>query len=258
MPPKKGKKGKGKAKKVKYVPDPDAPYRDLLNEEYYIPKVFVERRRKELIEKINTAITASLSGDASGDAVLSGEVPMPELSNICGTLDLCLSTEQVLQLQCMVAPDVKPEAELTDLKAFDRALTSEPGVLFADKGKLQDVLLNLLTTRILSYDAQVLQKPNPAFPTRVLSVIYSTGEKNIRKCFEALWHHCGSQYSLTPDNEKVRCLATIELKDVMKRKIISEPGFTDDELQHLVVAFGDANEDVIREDNFLFVMQNMV
>lgn len=261
MPPKtkkRGKKGK-KAKKVKYVPDPDLAYKQELHREYYLPKIFWERHEEDLLVLIDEAITAALVGDLnSTQKPQPNEVPMAHLSSISGSLGLCLSADQLRQMKAMVTPVPKVTSDLQDLEAFDRALTSEPVVEMADKEKLRRLLLELLHTRVLSYDAQVLHKPDPKFPVRVLSVVYSTEDRGIQKCFDALWPACGSQYTITPQNDKIRCLGVSELREMITRPDSVEPPFTDDELQAMILAFEDTGEDMIREDNFLLVMQDVL
>lgn len=263
MPAKKGKKGgKGKkAKKVKYVPDPDAAYKQQLNADWYLPKIFRTQADKDLQLVIEEAITASLVGDTSyfsGEKKEDNRIPMLHVPSICATLGLCLSTEQCELVKSMVAPPPSAATEVEELQQFDAALTTDVRVEQADKQKVIAVLMDMLHTRVLSYDAQILEKPNPAFPTRVLSVVYTTEDAMIRKCFEALWPACGSQYTTGPQKEKIRCLGVSEARELVTHHATTEPLFTDDEAQHMILALEDTGDEIIREDNFLMVMHDVM
>lgn len=260
MPAKK-KGRKGKAKKVKIVPDPDAPYKEQLHGEYYLPKFFAQRKNDDLISAIEDAIDSALVGDSnyfSTDNKDLNRIPMSQVPFICSTLGLCPSAEQCELMKTMVTPDPVVPKEGDDLQNFDGMLTSDSPIEMASKEKLVRLLLDLLRTRVLSYDAQVLANPNPAFPVRVLSVMYTPEESIIRKCFDALWPACGSQYTLTKQKEKIRCLGVSEVRELAAHQSTTEPPFTEEELQHMVLAFEDVGEDLIREDNFLLVMQDVL
>eukprot|EP00796_Vickermania_ingenoplastis_P000571 gene571-317_t len=243
---------------IKYVPDPDLAYNRELFETHYISKHSRTTKNEELLKKIEDAILASQVGEHSSASTALGKgekdpnkIPMSSLHFVAGTLGLCLSQEQLDLIKYMVALDTTPPTEAEELEAFDRVLTTEPPEEMADKKKVIELMIELLHTRVLSYDGQVLKTPNPNFPPRVLSVVYGTEEGTIQKIFDALWPACGSQYTLTPQKEKVRCLGVSELRDLVTRQATSEAPFTDEEVQHMTLALEDAGEDLIREDTFL-------
>lgn len=257
MPPKgsKGRKTSKKQKKAKYIPDPDLAYKDQLNAEYYIPKVFREKRDIELSTLLDNAITASTVDIFERDG-LSDTIPIDCLGFICGSLGLSLSPIQLEQLKVMTTSPRK--TPLLQETADGTPSVESPTNKQVDKKRLKEVLLELLHNRILSYDAQVLAEPDPRFSTRILSIVYCTTEDRIQKCFEALWPACGSQYTLTKGNEKIRCLGIGELWDFLGEKGPSELPLTDQEFRDFVLAFEDPGENLIREDIFLLMMVNVL
>ncbi|EPY27725.1 hypothetical protein STCU_05607 [Strigomonas culicis] len=84
----------------------------------------------------------------------------------------------------------------------------------ADKGKLRKVLIEVLKTRILEYNPQVLQFPHPEFPNRVSSILYKVEEARIEACFTTLWKACGSMYTTEDHEASARCLATNEIQKI--------------------------------------------
>lgn len=255
MPPKgtKSRKKSKKQKKVKYIPDPDLAYKDQLNADYYIPMLFREKRDAELATLLDDAITASGVEKYEKDSP-SDQIPVDCLGFLCGSLGLSLSPQQLEQVKVMTTSSLKSSVnqETTD----DPLRVESPTRNLADKNRLKEILLVLFHTRILSYDAQVLAEPDSRFPTRVLSIVYSATDARIQKCFETLWRACGSQYTLTKSNEKIRCLGVGELRDFLGEKGSSELPLNDQEFRDFVLAFEDPGENLIREDNFLVIMGN--
>lgn len=257
MPPKasKPKRKSKKQKKVKYIPDPDLAFKEHLNAEYYVAKIFREKRDEELAVYVDNAITASAGESFEHDASLD-KIPADRLGFICASLGLSLSSFQLEQLKVMTTYPLKSSAS-QDATDNVVSLEAQPDCL-ADKKRLKNILLELLHTRILSYDAQLLAQPDSRFPTRLLSIVYPAEQLRIQKCFEALWSACGSQYTLTKGNEKVRCLGVGELRDFLGKNGSSELPLTDQELRDFVLAFEDPGENLIREDIFLLTMENVL
>lgn len=259
MPPNKSAKRGKKAKKVKYVPDPDLAFKDQLNAEYYIPKIFRDNRNIELSHLVDEAILSALVGFHGEWSEEATEVPMSLVGFICGALGFCLTPEQLGQVKTMVSPSPKAALEPSTVEGENGSSIVEKKLQIevADRARLHRFLVELFYSRIISYDAQVLENPDPSLPTRVLSVAYSTQDQNINRVFEALWPACGSQYTLTKKNEKIRCLNITELSELVRSNSTANFPFTNDELRDFVLSFEESGEDIIREDNFLLIMKNV-
>lgn len=273
---KKGGSKKKKAKRVAPIPDPDGPYRETLNKELFIPWNARERscaeRRAIIEEAIDAFTTAGGTETAKRESQLQ-LIPMQYMPLIVRALGFCPSQAQRNQIRAMIlAPeatqaipraDEEPSAVVENVEAArEKPSAALSSVEFADRSKLVQLLDGLMRTRVLSYDSQVLAHPDPASPVRASSVVYTADEASIQACFDTVWKACGSRYSLSANEERIRCLCLPDFENLCFRNtsLLSsslDDAFTEAEREELIFALKEAGEDIIREDTFFFTLMNV-
>ncbi|GET86527.1 hypothetical protein, conserved [Leishmania tarentolae] len=245
----KRKKKVGK-KPPKVVPDPDAVYRQQLDETLYIPKVV----RKEVLDtygKVADLAIMANTVDVSSqlDACPQGPISFIKVPSIFRSLGLCLTNDQIDQIEAMVAQNSQHVSQ----ESRDANKMQRPGT-FADHEKLRALLVELLHTHVLAYDPQVLTCPHPRFPDRVSSVVYNSTESDIRSCFDKIWETTGKQMFTAADGQKIRCVAVEQLEELLTRTQMEEAttkNLTEKELEDFYFLVKDVNDNVVREDAFL-------
>ncbi|KAK7198941.1 hypothetical protein NESM_000861200 [Novymonas esmeraldas] len=251
--PAKGKK-KGSKKPAKIVPDPDAAYRQQLDETWYMPKAARLRALEAYGAAADSAITANTVDVSSPqrDAQREGPISFIRVPDIFRALGLCLTEDQISQITAMTAQIAAPPSPEDGV-----AEPADPAQVpsgYADRGKLRALLVELLHTRVLAYDPQVLASPHPKFPERVSSVVYSATEKDIRACFSSIWEATGRKVRVAADGTAVRCIAVDQLEELLasaQADVVGTQTLTRKELQDLYFFVMDAKDDVVKEDAFL-------
>lgn len=255
---KKGKGGKGGAKKgaVKVVPDPDAGYKQQLDETFYLSKPARVKLNKEYAAVVDAAIkanTVSVTATTSTEFIMPTQVLLMKVPEIVRSLGLCVTDSQVDQICCMVshaAPLPPNPADATQ----DSEAASPSVATYADTEKIRQVLCEILHTHVLAYDPQVLSCPDPRFPTRVSSVVYKISERDLVSCFECIWDATGRKSVIRSDGTTARCFNVDELEAVMaeaQKDITSVQPLTKKELEDLYFFVKGDSSDVIAEDAFL-------
>ncbi|KAG5484978.1 hypothetical protein LSCM1_07057 [Leishmania martiniquensis] len=248
-----GRKKSGK-KPTKMVPDPDAAYRQQLNEILYIPKVV----RKKVLDThgaaADVAITACTVDTLSPQraAHREGPIPMIKVPSIFRSLGLCLTDDQFAQVTAMIAQKAE-DISLENGAASQVQPIQRPG-MYADREQLRALLVELLHTRVLAYDPQVLPCPHPRFPNRVSSVVYNATESDIRSCFNTIWEASGKMMIVTTGGTHARCIAVEQLEELLRisqTEGAAAQALTQKELQDLYFFAKDAKHDVLKEDAFL-------
>ncbi|KAG5510705.1 hypothetical protein GH5_06926 [Leishmania sp. Ghana 2012 LV757] len=248
-----GKKRSGK-KPAKIVPDPDAAYRQQLNEIVYIPKMVREKALDAYGTAADLAITACAVDTLLPQRGVYRESPisMINVPNIFCSLGLCLTDDQFDQVTAMIAQKAA-HISLGNGAGSQLEQIRLPGV-YADREKLHGLLVELLHTRVLAYDPQVLPCPHPRFPDRVSSVVYRSTESDIRSCFNTIWEASGRMVLVTPSGANTRCVAVEQLEELLRSaqtKGGATQALTQKELQDLYFFAKDVKHDVLKEDAFL-------
>ncbi|CAD2222646.1 hypothetical protein AGDE_12288 [Angomonas deanei] len=235
MPVIKGKKAKSKkAKKPKVVPDPDEKFKQTLDTEMYVPKRTRERNDDELSQRVNSVFNLYTSEETQSDPNV---VPMIKIAPIVRSLGLCPTNDQLKLISTMAAK-------------------GDNGAAYVERKVLEAVLLDILRTRILNYNPQVLSAPHPNFPERFSSVVYTAEEKHIAATFDSLWKTCGSCVT-TSEGGDLRYIDAKELQKVAldsPELITGENEFTQQEIEDFLLTFTSSDSNVIREDTFLLLM----
>jgi hypothetical protein len=255
---KKGKGAKGGSKKgaVKLVPDPDAAYKQQLDEKLYLSRPTRAKLSNQYTSAVDTAIKANI---VSGTSTPTGEFSMPKqilllkMPEIVRSLGLCVTDDQVDQICCMVSQAAPPSEAPADAANRQEAASQETGA-FADTERVRQVLSDIMHTHVLAYDPQVLLRPDPRFPARVSSVVYKVSESDLVSCFETLWDATGKNSVIRSDGSQVRCFNMDELEAMMggvQKQISSVQPLTKKELDDLYFFVKGEGSDVIGEDTFL-------
>lgn len=238
------KKGGAKSKKAKapkIEPDPDAAYKEQLSANLYIPRNQRAKIDGKYAERVSEVIETYQLTEPVGDTI-----PLTKISFIIRTLGLAATSEQVKQICTMVQIKLPSERQ-----------PGADGLFVADKAKLHKVLSDILRTRILNYNPQELQFPDPKFPNRVSSILYKAEESRIEACFTTLWKACGSMYTDGGAEESVRCIGCGEVKKIAldsPELLTGEDELSKQEVEDFLFTFKNAQTDVIREDTFLLMM----
>ncbi|KPA75975.1 hypothetical protein ABB37_08131 [Leptomonas pyrrhocoris] len=253
---KKGARGGRNKGAVKIVPDPDAGYKQQLDETFYLSKLSRAKLMNQYTAAVDAAIranTVSLTSVSPGDFSIPSQIQMVKIPEIVRSLGLCVTDEQIDQICCMVLQTAPLSNPQTELASGEEAIPQPPGV-FAETEKVRQVLSEMLHSHILAYDPQVLSHPDPRFPTRVSSVVYKVTEQDLASCFESIWATTGKRSVLRNDGTQVRCFAVDALEIVMadvQHDISTLQPLTQKELEDLYFFVKGENSDVIDEDTFL-------
>ncbi|CAG9570040.1 conserved hypothetical protein [Leishmania major strain Friedlin] len=254
-PSQKGRgKKKGDKKPAKIVPDPDAAYRQQLDETLYIPKVVRKKVLDTYGKAADSAIMANTVAASSSQLDAHRERPISfiKVPRIFWSLGLCLTDDQIDQIKAMIAQNSQHVSQENSAANLMQQV-QRPGS-FADREKLRTLLVELLHTHVLTYDPQVLTCPHPRFPDRVSSVVYSSTEGDIRSCFDKIWEVTGKQMVMGADGRNIRCVAVEQLEELLVRaqtEEVATKALTERELQDFYFLVKDVNDDVVREDAFL-------
>ncbi|CAJ1006246.1 hypothetical protein Q4I28_001561 [Leishmania naiffi] len=254
-PSQKGRgKKKGGKKPAKIVPDPDAAYRQQLDETVYIPKV----ARKKVLDTYRAAADRAIMAntvDVSSpqrDGHREDPISLIKVPGIFQSLGLCLTDDQIDQITAMIAQDPQCLSQENDTVCQMEPIQG-PGN-FADREKLHTLLVELLHTRVLAYDPQVLACPHPRFPDRVSSVVCSATEGDIRSCFNTIWEASGRMVMVTANGTCTRCVAVEQLEVLLtnaQTESAATQSLTPKEFRDLCFFVKDVNDDVVKEDAFL-------
>ncbi|KAG5510294.1 hypothetical protein JKF63_07622 [Porcisia hertigi] len=247
-------KGKGRKKPPKMVPDPDAAYRQQLDETLYIPKVVRKKFFDTYLAAVDSAIRANTFDKKLllQDSHSGGPISFTKVPGIFRSLGLCLTDDQLDQITAMIAQnDEQPfQGSGTDSELEEGQWLSN----YADREKLRTLSVELLHTHVLAYDPQVLACPHPRFPDRVSSVVYRSTEDDIRACFNSLWEVSGKKTLVSADGTSTRCISVDQLESILMSQQDRDSvtaALTPNEFRELCFMVQDANGDVVREDLFL-------
>lgn len=255
---KKGKGKKGGKKAVKIVPDPDAAYKQQLDDTLYLPR----RARQHAVERYGEAADRAIMAATVDAASLhtekqrTGPISFVKVPEIIRALGLCVTDDQIAQITAMVAQDNALQGSRPTSVAENATQLSS----FADRARLRALLVELLHTHVLAYDPQVLLCPHHRFPTRVSSAVYTANEGDIRSCFVSIWEAAGKKVAVDADGTTSRCVAVEQLEELIAsagREGAAIQALSERELQELYFFVKDPSDGVVREDAFLNCLINV-
>lgn len=253
---KKGGKHGSKKGAAKLVPDPDAEYKQQLDEIFYLSKPAQVKLKSQYTAIVDVAIkasTMSVTSVPTNDWSMPDQILMVKVPEIVRSLGLCVTDEQMEQICCMVSQVSPPPGSPTDATREQEPALSPP-ISYAETAKVRLVLSEILRTHVLAYDPQVLARPDPRFPTRVSSVIYKVSEHDLVSCFESIWDATGRKLMMRNDDTQVRCFTVDELEAAMAKAqngISAKEPISKKELEDLYFFVKDESSDVVAEDTFL-------
>lgn len=218
-----------------------------LDEEFFLPSTIRARNAAERAALIDEVIGVVVETAAAQPEETPAEVqmiPATKLRMIVHGVGLLPSDAQFEQIEMMTCVPPAPTAEES----------SEFAEKLLDRKKLRDLLGTLLETRVLLVDPAVFPLSPTDKGTKLVSVVFTAGEKNVQACFESLWKATGSQVTRARNEASVRCIHVNELKEALAaadKNALSSDIFTEEVLEALFAADMSWEGGYLREDAFL-------